>query len=242
MATPGLTFVTIPSTRRKAEGHRVSHKATELLAVISSDRFSTYEAAADGDSDHALALYTWNIACSAAFYGPLQVLEVALRNALHNQLASLFQSSTWWDAPDLQLLFVQRGAITNALAKLRQARKAVTPGRVIAELPFGFWVGLLGRGQNYEMCLWRPALRHAFPSYRSGRKQLHARFDHVRALRNRIAHHEPIFDRHLRADFKTICDLAALISPASETWIRTHSRVTDTLTQRPNDGLGNLLF
>ena len=43
---------------------------------------------------------------------------------------------------------------------------------MVATLSFGFWVSLLGPGgrikgsalrANYEMTLWRPALRRAFP-------------------------------------------------------------------------------
>jgi hypothetical protein len=41
---------------------------------------------ATGDS---LALYVWNTALAAAFYGPLQSLEIALRNALHAELTSI---------------------------------------------------------------------------------------------------------------------------------------------------------
>lgn len=212
------------------------HSLDELIEVISADRFSTYELAAAGDRRHALALYAWNIACSAAFYGPLQVLEVALRNAIHRQLTLFYGSPTWWKCSELKLIHVHKTTLTTAEAKLQQTGKAFTSGKLIAELPLGFWVGLLGRGANYEMQLWRPAIRLAFPAYRGGRKQLHARFDHLRAFRNRIAHHEPIFTRHLPADFNTISELAKLICPATAQWMAQHSRVEAILSQRPRNG------
>lgn len=57
------------------------------------ERMATYLAAVSGDREKALRLYTWNTAASAAFYGPLQGLEVALRNAMHQRLAGVFGSN-----------------------------------------------------------------------------------------------------------------------------------------------------
>ena len=59
---------------------------------------STYLRATGGDREKALHLYTWNTALSAAFYGPLQGLEVALRNALHRQLTERY-GAEWYDNP-----------------------------------------------------------------------------------------------------------------------------------------------
>ena len=82
--------------------------------------------------------------------------------------------------------------IEKAEASLRAGRKDITPGRVVAELSFGFWVSILG--PRYETTLWRPALRHAFPNRPRGveRKQVQGTLNVVRRLRNRIAHHERI--------------------------------------------------
>ena len=59
-----------------------------LVASLSPERIATYMAAAGGDREKVMRLYTWNTAVSAAFYGPLQGLEVALRNAMHRSLAA----------------------------------------------------------------------------------------------------------------------------------------------------------
>ena len=68
----------------------------ELQASFSSERLGTYVKAARGDRAKALHLYTWNTAISAAFYGPLQGLEVALRNAMHRRLTECY-GSAWYD-------------------------------------------------------------------------------------------------------------------------------------------------
>jgi hypothetical protein len=50
-----------------------------LETSLSRQRLATYVNAAGGDREQAVRLYTWNTAVSAAFYGPLQGLEVAPR-------------------------------------------------------------------------------------------------------------------------------------------------------------------
>lgn len=109
----------------------------------------------------------------------------------------------------------------------------------MAALSFGFWISLLGSGgrinpvgrkANYEMTLWRPALRGAFPNCTSlTRKQAHKPLDCLRKLRNRIAHHEPIFARDLANDHQHVLDVTGWISPGVRMWIEHHSRVPTLL-------------
>ena len=114
-----------------------------------------------------------------------------------------------------------------------------TPSRVVATLAFGFWVALLSTGgrieragpkADYVKTLWRPALRGAFP-HRAPltRRQAHEPLDALRALRNRIAHHEPGFARPLREDHDRIIEVAGWISPDVRAWIERHSRVARLL-------------
>lgn len=208
-------------------------KRRQLIKFISADRFARYETAVGGDIDSALRLYAWNIAVSSAFWGPLQVLEVALRNALHDRLTARFSREDWWNAQSLTLTTVHQQAIAAAYDRLTQERKMPTSGRVVAQLSLGFWVGLLGTGHNYEMTLWRPALRHAFTDKGGTRRQLHKDLDRRRTFRNRIAHHEPIFHRHLSADHMHIVRLIGLISPVTADWVTENSRVDAVLAVRP---------
>jgi hypothetical protein len=168
---------------------------------LSPIRLAPYHARAGGDLIAALRLYAWNIEISAAFHGPLGVLEVGLRNAIDAELGRLVGRPDWW-APSAGLAFQAR-----ELERIAEARRAVAalarpavPGDVVAELPFGFWTELLSR--RYDMTLWRPALHRAFPNYHDSRQALHVGLYHLSKLRNRIAHHEPIHHRHLAADHR----------------------------------------
>ena len=208
-----------------------------LEASLSRERLRTYFEEARGDRERAMRLYGWNTAIGAAFYGPLQGLEVALRNAMHRQLANVYDPA-WYDNPDAGL---DKGAlerVAKAKTELARAGHAVEAPRMAGALSFGFWVSLMGPGgrtatgikANYEMTLWRPALRRAFPHRgKLTRKQVHGPLNDLRILRNRIAHHEPIFERDLAADYRRILDAEGWISPETAAWIAHHSRVPDLL-------------
>ena len=140
-----------------------------LQASLSRERLATYLDAARGDREKAIRLHVWNTAISGAFYGPLQGLEVALRNALHCRLADRY-GEAWYDNRGTG---IDRGAmerIASARTELTRDGHGDDPPRIVAALSFGFWVSLLGPGgrsaagrkSNYEMTLWRPALRAAF--------------------------------------------------------------------------------
>ena len=71
----------------------------ELEASLSRERLGTYLDAAGGDQEGAIRLHAWNTAVSAAFYGPLQGLEVTLRNAMYRGLAGHY-GEAWYDNRD----------------------------------------------------------------------------------------------------------------------------------------------
>jgi hypothetical protein len=75
-----------------------SHLRTQIGTALSTDRLATYRTASASSLEGAIELYVWNAAVAAAFFGPIGVLEVCLRNALDRQLAGRF-SNPWYDDP-----------------------------------------------------------------------------------------------------------------------------------------------
>lgn len=211
-----------------------------LETSLSPERIATYVQATDGNREKALRLYTWNTAISAAFYAPLQGLEVALRNSMHRQIEARY-GANWHDNPKCGLDAGALNRIDEAKQKPRRGQYSVDPPHVVAELPFGFWVSLLGKGgrprvpettkRNYEMTLWRPALYKAFPHSNRNRSNTHNPLDYLRTLRNRIAHHEPIFNRHLEKDYKSIIEVIEWICPKTASWVNHYSHVEGLLEQ-----------
>lgn len=196
-----------------------------LYAAISSERLTRYLKLAEGDKRRALQQYAYNAALGSAFHGPLQALEVTLRNAVHIAITEE-RGVNWFDGPGLEQ--PQQDAVRNAKEDLRWERGPQDPGRIVAGLSFGFWVALFAK--RYEKELWRPVLHQCF-NPRQDRRRLHDRLNRLRRLRNRIVHHEPILHWDLRADHDLILWVLDLLSPETRNWVEHHSRVPGVLDQ-----------
>lgn len=202
-------------------------EVARIETALSPERFARYLAIASSKSD-ALQYYAWNTALSSAFAGPLQCLEVGLRNAVDGRLAST-RGASWFHNPSVlrsrDLVLAQE-----ARDRVLQTGKALSPGRVVAELSFGFWVGMFANA--YDATIWRTDLYRIF-SPRPQRRDLHDDLDRLRTLRNRIAHHEPIFQRSLIDDYKRIGSVLRALSPELCDWMEFHSRVLDVIADGP---------
>jgi len=193
--------------------------------AISDERFATYLRIADGDRRRALQFYTRNVALGAAFHGPLQALEVTLRNAVDDAMTEAYGASWLMGAP---LRAPEQEAVRKATQSLEQSRKPRTPARLVAASNLGFWVALFAR--KYDETLWRTTLHTLFGTDWP-RSEVHKLLNRLRTLRNRIAHHEPIFHRHLRADHEGILSLLDDLSPETAAWVAHHSRVPKILAE-----------
>lgn len=196
---------------------------SELPVVIGAARLGPYLAARSGDAAEALRLYSWNVEASAAFLGAYAALEVGLRNAMHDSLTSVFGVAEWWHA--VTLAAKDRDQIADSETYLN-GRKGVGrwgAGHMVAELKTSFWEGLLTN--RYHTLLWEAGLKGAFPNYSGTRDDLRKQMQRLRLLRNRAAHHEPVFERDLLVDHKFMCELAGYAEADLETWIASHSRV-----------------
>lgn len=211
------------------------------LSLLLEQRFSVarlrpYREVVGGDLDAALALYVWNAQVAGAFFEDLGHLEVVLRNALHVELAQWHKRAAragqWYDDPNEMLDPRRRRDIAEARARLARRRQPETPGKVIAELTFGFWRFLLDK--HYQSTLWSQSLRRAFPHLQpQNRLHVYEPINQLHRLRNRIAHHEPIHHLPLPALYHDVLRSTGFIDPAIETWLAARSRVPQTLATRP---------
>lgn len=206
-----------------------------IISTLSLDRLAPYLKVSQGNVENALELYRWNIEISGAFYEALSIAEVGLRNALHKQL-TLFHNDRpgfWFD--NYQGLFTGVALRDISIARNRASRpgRIETPGRVVAELNFGFWKYILAK--RYETTLWTPSLRHGFPGLVLQQRSIV--FDAVaelHTLRNRIAHHEPIHQRNLAQDLLTTYRLIEWISPDTREWAVSFSRIQNCINSVPS--------
>ncbi len=117
-------------------------------------------------------------------------------------------------------------AVAAAKRKLTQNGKPCTPGRVVAELSFGFWAALTHK--RYARQLWDVHLYKAFPHRRMSHKTAFARLDSLRRLRNRVAHLAPILGRNLQQDLAEMVETMGWICRTSAVWLEQ----TNTLKEK----------
>ena len=193
------------------------HLGELLERRISVERLAPYRRAVGGDVDEAADLYVWNAEVASAFSVVIGQFEVVLRNALHEQLtirhAASGRPGQWYDdqitLPDSH----RHKEVAKARQRLVQNRKVETPGRMVAELTFGFWRLLLD--SRHQTTLWAQSLRHAFPYLQPQRRiDVYGPIDRSNSLRNRIAHHEPIHHLDLARRHQELLTVAGYIEPA----------------------------
>lgn len=223
-----------------------SFSAAELTAipyVISQPRFLTYLLAENNDTRAALALYRWNLELSAAFFMPLQICEVAIRNAAAEAIEAEHGNRWPWVPGFKYTLPVPRYGFNPRRELESVARSHTTVGQVIAGLKFVFWQYAFTSG--LEGRLWAPHLSTVLPNLPAGtvsttRQRIHDDINEVRELRNRIAHHEPIFTRDISSEYRRILNLIEWRSPATASWVDNTQIVTDVLARRPRSTFGGV--
>lgn len=198
---------------------------------ISASRFAPFLKAADDDLDAALDLYHWHAQVGAACFLTMHHLEVLIRNAIDGELGKEHPdeplTQTW--LMDFEVL--RPDAVKQVIVAVERLErgKAITRGRVIAALSFGFWSGLFGG--RYEE-LWRHRLRHAFPGAKE-RKDLSTRMEPLRRFRNRLAHHDSILNQPIQARHSQMLELATFVDPLAGEWLASTSDVQRLLSKRP---------
>ncbi len=207
-----------------------------LAALMSPERLRPYLDEARDSKALAADLYAWNIEIGGAMWDLLVYLEVAVRNSMarqlqdlrlrasprHGQIPCWFNFSAWFTPR-------QRECIQDAKDSARD--KGLTPGRVVAQLSFGFWVSLLDPGHTHT--LWVPALRNAFPGSTGNSRDVHGQMRWVNELRNDIAHHNRIYQRDILQAEEKVLRTAQWIDSALADWMASVSTVREVNARRP---------
>lgn len=210
----------------------------QISDVLSKPRFSTYLEACDGDEELAFALYQWNLEVSTAFMVPLHVFEVTLRNAVVECLESVHRQDWPWQEGLLRSLKNPARRYSARRDLDENARAHESAGKIVADLKFVFWEKMLTA--SYDTIMWQPYFRKLFPYAPKDRDVIDLRTDihditrEIRIrLRNRIAHHEPIYGRDLVVDYQNILRVIAWRSDAAGRWVDGLQRVGGLLVRCP---------
>jgi Abi-like protein len=194
----------------------------QLELLLSRERLNPYTQAT---AEETIKSYEKNTLLAEGTYGILQGLEIALRNSIHNVMVSGLAHPDWYNYVPWEAR--ESDAIDGAKDALIKRNKAVSPGGIVSELTFGFWVQLTAR--KYEKLLWVPYVNKAFPAISTNRIGLNQRLNQIRKLRNRIAHHERILHFNLRMEYAQIIETVKWICPVTAMWIDSTNRLKKML-------------
>ena len=164
----------------------------KLERALSTERLSVYGADNPG-SCIVMARYLWNIAVCESLYSPLQMCEVALRNAIHMTMSTLYGRATWYESGELSAWGGLQ--VREAKAKIADSGKIESAGRIVAELNFGFWTSLFEDHYERNTRFLPRGIKMVFPGMPKSlhnRKRIKAHLESIRQLRNRVFHHERI--------------------------------------------------
>lgn len=210
-----------------------------VKASLSSPRIATYEKSvvvSGADIEPAAVdLYNWNTQISGAFLAPLHICEVVIRNSISDALTAVYGLRWPW-SPVFEASLSSPLHGYNPRRDLRDARTGQpTTGKAIPELKFVFWQRMFtGR---HDVRIWAAHLRTVLPNLDPGksvaqlRTEIYADLEHVRFLRNRIAHHEPIFRRDLTDDLRKIEALIRFRCDLTADWMMHNQQVTSYWTR-----------
>ena len=229
----------------------------------SAERFAPYLTAEDRNLgiNKALVLYEWNINASLSLLRDIAHFEIALRNHYDATFQRYWNGDRHWllsdDSPVRTPLirtrkkidgnkklkiksdvnFKNRKSIEIAIKKIGQNQ--ATPGKIIAELTFGFWASLTADTRNDTV--WIPYLHHAFPAG-TNRKVIDSNINTINTIRNRIAHHEPLYKissnhedgiNYLRSIHNKLLSIFRLIAPDAADYTSTTSTFAQRLEIHP---------
>jgi hypothetical protein len=202
--------------------------------------------------------YLWNARLTKSLQFPMHAAEVMLRNALVEHLVLLGAPANWaFDPPFLSRLAGKSAGTRTTLntGKQRLLRDklngrdfhthvlngghldlpdfgSINTDDVVAKLPFEFRTGLLDKEFEND---WHATLRKVFPNSepRTSRRDIWKLADNAKNLRNRMAHHEPIFHLPVEEAHNAIVELIGMRCRETKDWVRHFSTFNATFAQEP---------
>jgi hypothetical protein len=195
---------------------RTPQEIARILASIGRERLATYLSVSASERD-ALVLYESNAQLSKHIYDLIGGFEVALRNTISTAIIDHYQREDWYRSRKFLMLLARerRTNIADVRKRLKIDRRQERSGRIVAGLTFHFWASL--HENKYRDHIWTPYLHRIWPKGEN-LKKVHKDLLKVRDLRNRIAHHEPIFHEKWHSRVFVINQRFAQLSPEKAAW------------------------
>lgn len=214
----------------------------DVRNVLSAARLGTYEqmlktvAGKLPDASDVLDLYLWNAKMSSALLFPMHICEVVIRNAVSEAIALVYEENWPWNQAFIRSLAGnERQTLKKGIGKFT----AGMTGKVVAAMTFVFWEKMFTA--RHDDRIWVPNLATALPnldpelSVPQARERIYASLQAVRNLRNRIAHHEPVFRDATKENYEKIQWLISIRCTKTSAWMDSNQQVSSLLQSCPVD-------
>jgi len=214
-----------------------NEQLSNIPHIISEPRFATYLQNCNNDRIKALQLYQWNLQLSSAFIIPLHLLEISIRNAVVEALEQVHTSNWPWTQGFILSLPNPHEGYNPRRSLESIARIHRRMGKVVAELNLVFWEKMFT--SRHDERIWNNHIKSIFPyapanmSISQMRACIHDDIRGIRELRNRIAHHEPIFLRNMCRDYENIFKIVAWRNKVTSEWMDGFQTVTKLIAEKP---------
>ncbi|MBV1705809.1 MAG: hypothetical protein KGQ37_01225 [Hyphomicrobiales bacterium] len=210
-------------------------KLNTIELAMQKERLLRYMPAAGSSKSDAFKLYSWNCALGEAFYISLHFSEIVCRNAINRRLIQRL-GDRWFENPTFKSILAERfkneldGAIRDETAR---HGAGFTVHHIVSAMTFAFWQHLLTK--RFERQLWSGGIQKAFPHAPNSvtRENLYLLVESVRRWRNRIAHHQAVFDKGPMKKHQEALRLIMWACLDTGDWIASVSKVPVAISLRP---------
>ena len=137
---------------------------------------------------------------SQHFYVPLQLIEIVLRNKIHQHASTVLKRDDWYDFLPATKSSQDMVIEAKRLATAEVTSRSVSHDDVVCRLMFGFWAYMLDapyrNTADKQRLIWS---QHDFKRVFDGApvgltiSSVMVRLKNLNDLRNRLFHHEPIW-------------------------------------------------
>lgn len=163
--------------------------------------------------------YHKNIILSEAMIPVLHYFEVLLRNQTDKVIKKYYGEDWLIHAPS-PLISSSKDIkkISEIIDKLSREQRKLSHDTVLSQMTFGFWCAFFHK--RYDPLLWhrKNALKSIFPYLQKKnrtRSHIEQKLLKIKSIRNRIAHHEPVWNLPVSIDevHQISCELIKAMSP-----------------------------
>lgn len=166
--------------------------------LLSKDIIKQYITSNDG-LNTSLERYIWNVKLCESLYPSIHYFEILLRNQISRSISRILDNDEWLISEKTSMFnSEQKQKIEKALEVLKEKEETICSSNVIRHLNLGFWVKLFNA--NYDIVLWHQGLeKKVFPFLKPEKRKRSVvlrKLKMIHIIRNRIAHHEPIWNYH----------------------------------------------